>query len=84
MDVEATIVCYARSDDPSSSEMHRFEFKLCDAEHAPVLNTITLRTALVLARELIPTTAFGRMIEAIATAEPEHYKELVGRSFIHV
>lgn len=83
MDVEATIVSFTRSGGASSSEMHRFEFALSDAEHAPVTNTITLRTALVLTRELSPTTAFGKMIDAIATADDKTYDELVGRIFKH-
>ena len=83
MDVIATIVSYQKNDDASSNEMHRFVFELRDTAHGPVMNTITLRTAVVLARELIPTTAFARMIDAIVQTEDGSYNRLVGRIFQH-
>lgn len=83
MDVKATIVSHKQAVDSPSAELHQFVFELGDAENAPIINTISLRTARVLARELVPTTAFSRMVAAIADAEKGSYDRLIGQTFSH-
>jgi hypothetical protein len=80
MDVRARIVSYHPGDEGPQGK-HRFGFELSDSENVPYLNSITARTAKILTKELILTTAFGQMIQVIAATEEDRFEELVGRIF---
>ncbi|WP_061136521.1 hypothetical protein [Caballeronia fortuita] len=79
MDVTARIILH-EADPELTDELHRFVFELVD-ENGARINSISLRTARVLARELAPTTAFMEMVVAIATADERTFDELIGRVF---
>jgi hypothetical protein len=77
----ATIVSHGSSGEPSSGETHQFHFQLRDDRHEPAVSSIALATARVLTGELLPTTAFAQMVDAIVSTEQANYDRLVGHVF---
>ncbi|WP_250537173.1 hypothetical protein [Caballeronia sp. AZ10_KS36] len=83
MHVKATIHAHEAADS-DSGELHRFIFSISDEMNPqPVRNVVSLRTARVLANELLPDTAFAQMIVSIVRTEPADYDSLVGKVFRH-
>jgi hypothetical protein len=83
MQVNATILAH-ETVEPESGELHRFIFSISDELNTqPVRNVVSLRTARALASELVPDTAFGRMILTIVQTDPADYDHLVGKAFRH-
>ncbi|WP_250511503.1 hypothetical protein [Caballeronia sp. GACF4] len=79
--MKAKITSHSAVDD-IGPEIHRFDFTVEDGFHTPMVETISLRTARVLASELPDGTAFVAMLRAIVAASPEEFDLLVGRVFI--
>jgi hypothetical protein len=77
MNVIITAEKAATNGDP---DLHCFTFCISDGVN-PVTQTITVRTARVLAKELANRTALDAMMRAIAAAQPSDYFALVGASY---
>ncbi|SAK99515.1 hypothetical protein AWB76_07732 [Caballeronia temeraria] len=83
MQVKATLLAH-EAVGPESGELHRFIFSISDElNRQPVHNVVSLRTARVLASELLPDTAFAQMIVTIVRTDPADYDSLVGKAFRH-
>jgi hypothetical protein len=79
--MRATILSHSGVPD-GHAEIHRFGFVLEDGDNAPRhAETISLRTARVIAADSENGNAFVNMLREIVAAAPGSYDSLVGRAF---
>jgi hypothetical protein len=80
--MKATILSHAAiPDGPDQSELHRFGYCLDDGEHVPHVESVSLRTARMLVKELEDGNAFVKMLCLIVRTDPPSYDSIIGHSF---
>jgi len=62
-------------------EVHRFTFQMLEEGKAPNVETVSVRTARVLAKQLETNNPFVDMLTMIGAAKCADYPSLVGRTF---